>query len=108
MQNHKSLGEHAERCHREYERLQKKGKVTLFPSGDPKPEKLHVSPCAAVITEKLVEANGRDLDEISWEEKTPGRWPGISSGPRIRPLRAGLRSPRCAIWKCSGWTQGRR
>ena len=50
MKNHRSLDENSDRVHKEYVRLLKKGKVTLFPKGQRKPDRLHVSPCAAVIT----------------------------------------------------------
>lgn len=70
LKNHRSLDEVAERVHREYQRLEAKGKCTLFPPGEPKPDRLHVSPCAAVVTDKVYEAGGRVPEQVPWEEKT--------------------------------------
>jgi len=70
MKNHRSLDENSDRVHKEYVRLRKKGKVTLFPKGQRKPDRLHVSPCAAVITEKTIDTKNRSWEDIPIEEKT--------------------------------------
>ena len=63
--NHPSVADVAERCYRERLRLAELGKVQLFEPGAQKPELLHVSPSAAVITDKA----GADPD-AAWEDRT--------------------------------------
>jgi hypothetical protein len=52
IRNHPSLREHAARVVPEWDRNHELGKFTWFPPDAPKPHKLHVSPCAAILKDR--------------------------------------------------------
>ena len=50
--NHPSLLAHAPWADKEWERLERLGKVEFFPPGDPQPPQLNVNPCALLLKER--------------------------------------------------------
>ena len=83
VRNHPSLAQHAERVHKEWARMEKLGKIRFFESGHPKPELLHVNPCAAILKDRP------DCDP-SWPEDRRTKLRII-----VDPLRSGVNAHVC-------------